>query len=152
MRRFQFRLERLLWHRHLLEELAEQALATALQAEREVADDLAQARDQAAAEAVRLREVLTRSTLGPELILHARFTASLRARQDRLLQRQQEAMTVSDERRVALLERRRAREVVLKLRERALSRYRQEAAREDQRVLDETASVRHASGTMAQGL
>ena len=151
MRRFQFRLERLLWHRHLLEELAEQALATALQAEREVADDLARARDQAAAEAIRLREVLTRSTPGLEVILHARFAASLRARQDRLVQRQREAMTVSGERRVALLERRRAREVVLKLRERALSRYRQEAAREDQRVLDETACVRHAAGTIAHG-
>ncbi len=144
MRRFQFRLERLLWHRRLQEELAEKGLAAALQAEREVSSALAGVREQAAAQAVRLREMLHQPTAGPEVGLHARFAAALEARRDHLARRQQEAMALSGERRSHLLEQRRAREVVLKLRERALARYRQEAGREDQRVLDETGSVRHS--------
>lgn len=144
MRRFRFRLERLLWHRRCQEELAAQALAGALRQERELARDLAQVRDHAARQATEVRAVLHRMTTGAEMVLHTRFATGLAGRQALLAQRREVAIETIRKRGAALRERRRASEVVAGLRERALARYRKAAEREAQLALDEAAGIRHA--------
>jgi flagellar export protein FliJ len=143
MRRFRFRLERLLWHRQRQEDLAEQALAQALRGEHDLATELARLRDRSAAEGVSLRAMLHRPTLGLEMALHVRFAAALATRRAILTRRREEAVLLIGERRAALRERRRARETVGKLRERALARYRKAVEREAQAALDETAGLGH---------
>jgi flagellar export protein FliJ len=144
MKRFQFRLERLLWHRKCLEELAQQALAGALHTERELAAGLARLRVLAGAEAAMLRTTLTRPTSGAEILLHARFAADLATRRALLSKRLGEAVVAIQQRRGALMECRRAREVLAQLREKALGRYRQGLERESQLALDEIAGIRYA--------
>ena len=79
MRKFRFRLERLLWHRHTLEEQAEQALAEALHREQELAEALAQVRARQEAEAVGVRQALTEPTAGQDMSLHVQYVAALNA-------------------------------------------------------------------------
>ncbi len=143
MRRFRFRLEQVLWHRRCQEEIAEQALARALQQERELARDLARIREEAASEAARLRAILQTPTTGGEMVLHTRYTAGLAGREMVLAGRREVALGIMDERRAALRERRRAHEVVVRLRERAWVRYRRAAEREAQLELDEVAGIRY---------
>jgi flagellar export protein FliJ len=143
MRRFRFRLERLLWHRRCQEELAEQALGKALRQELELASDLARVGEQSAAEAAGLRTILDQSTTGIEMRLHAWYAAGLAAREAFLVERREAAVSAVADHRATLLERRRAHEVVVQLRERMLARYQRAAEREAQLALDETASVRH---------
>lgn len=143
MRRFRFRLERLLWHRQRQEDLAVQALAQALRREHDLATELAQTRDRSAAERVSLRAMLHRPTLGLEMALHARFAAALANRQAILTRHWEETVLLIEDRRAALRELRRARETVVKLRERALTQYRKAVEREAQAALDEAAGLRH---------
>ena len=144
MRRFRFHLERVLRHRELLETLARRGLGEALRVEQALAADLERVRGRAAAEAAALRSALAHPLPGSEVLLHARYAAGLAAREAGLAHRRAEASGVVAERRAALRDRRRAREVVLNLREHALARHRREAEKEAQQQLDETAGTRHA--------
>jgi flagellar export protein FliJ len=131
-----------LWHRRILEEQAEQALAATLLQERELARQLRQTRRQAEEEAALLLERLGHPTAGNELWLHVCFAAALAARQSMLQARSEEATRRVGERRLALRERRRAREVLSRLRQRAVQRYLRTVEQEAQRLLDEAAAVR----------
>jgi flagellar export protein FliJ len=144
VKRFGFSLERVLWHRRLREEAAEQALAGAFQRERAVSQGLTQVRDQAAQETLALERRLGDQMTGVEFLLHAPFAAALREREAALRARCVEAATETRERRDLLLERRREREVVSQLRQRAWERYRQGAEREAQLAIDEVAGGRHS--------
>ncbi len=143
MRRFRFRLEQLLWHRRSQEEIAEQALARALRQEDELAADLARVRGEAASEAARLRALLQSPTTGAEMVLHSRYEARLADRDALLARRREVVLGIIGDRRAALRERRRAHEVVARLRERAWVRHRRAAEREAQLELDEAAGIRH---------
>jgi flagellar export protein FliJ len=143
MRRFRFRLERLLWHRHTLEGQAEQALAEALRRERDLAEALAQVLARQEAEAVGVRQALAEPTPGQDMRLHVQYVAALDARRRLLADHLRLAQVTSAERRTTLLGRRRDREVVAQLRTRALLRYQLSAEREAQRELDEIAGIRH---------
>ena len=143
MRRFRFRLERLLWHRHTLEGQAEQALAEALRRERELAEALAQVQARREAEAIDVRQALAESTPGQDMRLHVQYVAALNARRRLLAEHLRLAQATSAERRATLLGRRRDREVVTQLRTRVLQRYQLSAEREAQRELDEIAGIRH---------
>ena len=143
MRQFRFRLERLLWHRHILEEQAEQALAVALHWEQELADALAEVRARQETEAVGVRQSLTEPTAGQDMSLHVQYLAALNARQRFLAEHLRLAQVTSAERRATLLDRRRDREVVTQLRTRALRRYRLDTEREAQREFDEIGGIRH---------
>jgi len=143
MRRFHFPLERLLWHRRCQEDQAELAVAAALREESQLATDLAHITDLARREAATLRMVLIQHTSGADLALCTGFLARLATQERRLLERRKAAMGVLRERRAVLQERRRACEVLEKLRERALARYRKAVEREEQSALDEAGSVRH---------
>jgi flagellar export protein FliJ len=144
MHRFRFRLERVLWHRRLAERIAQQALGEALRVERVLAADLERLRGRCAEGAAALRAALDRPTPGSEVMLHARYAAGLASRGAALAERRAEVFVVVEERRAAVRERRRGREVLVSLRDRALARYRRAAECEAQRVLDETAGTRHA--------
>jgi len=143
MRRFRFPLERVLWHRHRLEDLAHQALGRAQREEQEVLGELAEVQARSADAAATLRATLARPTAGDEVLLHARFVAGLAGRQAGLVGRRIEVAAQVEERRLALQERWRSREAVASLRARALARHRKAEERELQLALDETAGVRH---------
>ena len=143
MRRFRFRLERLLWHRHTLEGQAEQALAEALRRERDLAEALAQVQAREEAEAIDVRQALAEPTRGQDMCLHVQYVAALDARRRLLAEHLRLAQVTSAERRTTLLGRRRDREVVAQLRTRALRRYQLSAEREAQHELDEIAGIRH---------
>jgi flagellar export protein FliJ len=143
MRRFQFPLERLLWHRQTLEERAEQALAEALRREQGLAEELSRVRGLQEAEAADVRRALATPMPGRDMHLHLQFAGALAARWRLLAAHLQTAQALSAERRAALLDRRRNREVVAQLRTRALRRYRQAAEREAQKTLDEIAGIRY---------
>jgi flagellar export protein FliJ len=143
MRRFSFRLERLLWHRHTLEGQAEQALAEALRRERALAEALAQVQARQEAGAAGVRQALAAPTPGQDLCLHVQYVTALDARRRLLAEHLRLAQATSAERRTTLLGRRRDREVVTQLRTRALRRYQLSAEREAQREMDEIAGVRH---------
>jgi flagellar export protein FliJ len=144
MRRFSFPLERVLWHRRCQEERGQHALALAIHAERELEGAEGRLRGQAAEAAKGLQAMLAQSTTGTEVWIHLGFAAGL-ARQQRLLaDRRRQATAEVAERRVALRELRRAREVVEQLRASALARHRQEGEREAQRLLDEAAGARYS--------
>ena len=139
MRRFRFALEKLLRHREGQEEAAAQALAAAERARTEAAQALARLQDRMAAEATALRIALGHSTRGADFAVHTAFAEGLAARAAVLAARRLAAERGVQERRTVLVERRRAREVVERLRERGLARWREDAAREEQRGLDEAA-------------
>jgi len=143
MRRFRFPLEWLLWHRHTLEEQAEQALGEALRREGELAEALARVQARQEAEAGDVRRTLAQPTRGQDICLHVQYVAALDARRRLLADHLRLARLVSAERRTALLHRRRDREVVSQLRTGALHRYRLAVQREAQRELDEIAGIRH---------
>jgi flagellar export protein FliJ len=143
MRRFRFRLERLLWHRHTLEGQAEQALAEALRRERELAEALAQIQARQQVEAIDVRRALAEPRAGQDMRLHVQYVAALDARRRFLAEHLRLAQAASAERRTTLLDRRRDREVVAQLRTRVLRRYQLSAEREAQRELDEIAGIRH---------
>ena len=143
MRRFRFRLERLLWHRHTLEGQAEQALAEALRREQELVEALAQNQARQEAEALDVRQTLAEPTAGQEMCLHVQYVAALDARRRLLAEQLRLAQVTSAERRTTLLGRRRDREVVAQLRTRALRRHQLSAEREAQREMDEIAAIRH---------
>lgn len=143
MKRFRFPLERLLWHRRLQEDLAEQALAGASMEERAMTEGLAQVRGQEIRESTSLRAALANCLSGADVVLHAGFAAALQARAATLRARRTAAAARRRECSDALRERRRAREAVAQLRERAWGRYREAAAREAQLALDELAGERH---------
>jgi flagellar export protein FliJ len=144
MRRFRFPLARLLWQRERQEDVAEQALAAAQRADRDLAREIGRLRGLATVEAEALRARLEQPTPGTEFGVHASFARGLAVRATEAMARRTEAARTVLARRQELLERRRAREVVSQLRERALARYRVEVAREEQRGLDETAVGRYA--------
>ncbi len=143
MRRFQFRFDKLLWHRGVQEELAEQQLARTLHDERQVLAAIAQTRASAANGAAALRTELGSPIDGELLALHRRYASALRVREAQLRDRRRVLAERLEEDRRALRERRRAREVVTQLKRRAQERYRLEAEREAQKAIDEVASVRH---------
>ncbi len=143
MRRFQFPLERLLWHRRRQEDQAGLAVASAVREERRLATDLARVDELASREAAALRAVLAQPATGTDLLLRARFLARLEGQEALLTERREAAIGVLRERRNVLQERRVAREVVEKLRERALAQYRKAMEREERLALDEAASVRY---------
>ena len=144
MRQFQFPLERVLWHRGCQEELAQQALARALQGEQALLEELAQVHARAVEAAAELHATLARPTAGDEMLLHTRFAASLAGREAGLAGRRAEIALLVQERRMELQARWRSREAVARLRARALARYRQAADREMQLAMDETTGVRYA--------
>jgi flagellar export protein FliJ len=146
MKRFRFPMERLLWQRRLQEEVAEQALAGAIQEERAVRTELIRLRERARQEAATLGSGLADRMQGTEFLLHVRFSAVLRGREAALQIHQAQAETRTREHREVLRERRRAREAVAQLREKAWERYRYAAAREEQLTLDEVAGRSHIRG------
>jgi len=147
MKRFRFPLATLLWHREIQEDVAEQALAGALQRERETDQALRRVQTQAVQEAGRLGEALRRPLSGAALDLSARFQSALRLRAGMLQRRLNETAERVRLERDAVRDRRRAREVVSQLRARTWSRYREAAERELQLGLDEIASGRHLHRT-----
>jgi flagellar FliJ protein len=144
MKRFAFRLERVLRQRALQEELAEQALGGALRAERRAVEACDAVRVEIARASEEMASRLAGSVCGSDLLLHARYAAGLRGRESARRRDRAEAQARSRERRDALLERRRAREVVSQLRGRAWERYREAEAHETQAVLDDVAGQQHA--------
>jgi flagellar FliJ protein len=142
MKRFRFSLERVLRQRRLKEGLAEQVLAEALTRERAAAAELARVRDQVRREAILLGNALADSLQGDDIALHTRFSAALRVREAALRVRRAEAAVQRQECRELLRERRRDREAVAQLRQRAWERHCQAAGREAQSILDEVASRR----------
>lgn len=147
MKRFRFPLATLLWHREIQEDVAEQALAGALQRERETDQALRRVQTQAVQEAGRLGEALRRPLSGAVLDLSARFQSALRLRAGMLQRRLNETAERVRLERDAVRDRRRAREVVSQLRARTWSRYREAVERELQLGLDEIASGRHLHRT-----
>ncbi len=143
MRRFQFRVEKLLWHRSLQEELAEQALSRSLHEAREVEEAVARVKTQAAAVADRLRSLLAGVATGGDLALHWNHQSGLHSRELALEARRAAAALRVDEDRATLRDRRRRREVVAQLKTEAAARYRAEAEREAQKILDDVAGGRH---------
>ncbi|HTX52938.1 MAG TPA: flagellar export protein FliJ [Candidatus Baltobacteraceae bacterium] len=147
MRRFQFRFDKLLWHRTVQEELAEQQLARSLGEERQVLAAIADVQASAAVGADALRRELAAPVNGDLFALYRGYASALRAREAALRDRRSAlAARVTEERR-ALRERRREREVVTQLKQQAQARYRREAEREAQKILDEIASGRHHTRT-----
>ena len=147
MKRFRFPLATLLWHREIQEDVAEQALAGALQRERETDQALRQVKTQAVQEAGRPGQALRGPLSGADLDLSARFQSALRLRAGMLQRRLDETAERVRVERDAVRDRRRAREVVSQLRARTWSRYREAAERESQLGLDEIASGRHLHRT-----
>jgi flagellar export protein FliJ len=143
MKRFRFALDRVLWQRELQEDLAEQALARTLTEERVAGEELSRVAEQAAREAIGLRQALSRSLSGADVALHVRFASALRGRQATLQVRREAARAQLRESRERLRERRRAREAVEQLKRAAWDRYRRAAEREVQVALDEVAGGRH---------
>lgn len=147
MKRFRFPLATLLWHREIQEDVAEQALAGALQRERETDQALRRVHTQAVQEAGRLGQALRGPLSGADLDLSARFQSALRLRAAMLQRQLDETAERVRLERDAVRDRRRAREVVSQLRARTWSRYREAAERESQLGLDEIASGRHLHRT-----
>jgi flagellar export protein FliJ len=145
MQRFRFPLERLLWHRHLLEELAQQALAVTLETERRLASDLDRLRALARSGIGELHAALLHPTAGADLLLRIRFLAALEHQRGVLTARRRDTLCTLSQQRAALIERRRDREVIEQLRQRALTRHRRACEREERLALDEAASLRHAA-------
>jgi len=145
MRRFRFPLDRLLWHRHLQEELAQQALAVMLEEKRQVAGELERLRALAFSGTGELHSALAQTTSGADLLLRIGFLARLERRRAILSTRQRETMRALGQRRTALIERRRAREVVEQLRHRALTEHRRASEREERLAFDEAAGLRHVA-------
>jgi flagellar export protein FliJ len=143
MRRFEFRFEKLLWHRSLQEELAEQTLSRSLNEERQVAEAIVQVRTQAAMGAARLRDELSGPIGGERLALLWSYQAGLGAREIALRARRSLVAARVAEDRTTLRERRRRREVVTQLKRKAEDRYRLEAEREAQKILDDVAGGRY---------
>ncbi len=143
MRRFQFQFEKLLWHRTLQEELAEQSLSRSLNQMRQISEAIAQVQGQAAAGADRLRAELCGPMNGERLALHWQYQAGLRARAAALRERRAAAAARVEDDRATLYERRLRREVVTQLKRKAEDRYRVELERDAQKFLDDVAGGRH---------
>lgn len=146
MRKFQFRLESLRRLRAAREEERKRAFAEAAKVYREELEKLQElkmkerrARDELA---VRLASGSTRE----EILVLRDFlegtAVSIKCQQERV----KEARVRMEEERRLLVEASRERKVVDKLHERALERYRYEAAREEQGFLDEVAGVQFVIG------
>jgi flagellar export protein FliJ len=143
VKRFRFALDRVLRQRELQEDLAEQALARTLTEERVAGEELSRVAEQAAREAIGLRQALSHSLSGADVALHVRFAAALRGRHAKLHARREIARAQLRESRERLQERRRAREAVDQLKRAAWDRYCRAAEREAQVALDEVAGGRH---------
>lgn len=143
MKPFRFALDRVLRQRELQEDVAEQALARTLTEERVAGEELSRVAEQAAREAIGLRQALSCSLSGADVALHVRFASALRGRQAKLQVRREAARAELRESRERLRERRRAREAVEQLKRAAWDRYRRAAEREAQVGLDEVAGGRH---------
>jgi flagellar export protein FliJ len=143
MQRFRFRFEKLLWHRGLQQELAEQSLSRSLHEEQQVLHAIAGVRTQAAAEAGQLRTLLNGAMKGGDLTLHLLYQASLRSRETALQGHRAVVATRVKQNRDAVRERRRAHEAVAQLKRQAEIRYRYEADREAQKHMDDVAGGRH---------
>ncbi|MFB3816383.1 MAG: flagellar export protein FliJ [Candidatus Methylomirabilales bacterium] len=144
MKRFRFPLEKLLQHRRLQEERAEQALAQALRDERAAVAAHAGVRRAAADAAAAFRVRLRTPVDGAELAAHVRYAAGLAGRAGALARRAAAASEDARARRAGLLERRRSREVVARLRDQAAARFRSAQERLEQGELDEIAAGRFA--------
>lgn len=144
MKKFKFRLQKLLEVRRLGEDLRRQELAKARQALDREKSILARL-EEACAEVMQELRAGFEGALDVERIavyyrylsLLARHTESQRATVD-LLAREEAT------KRAAMIAARRKRMMVEKLKERAYARYREEVARMDQAFLDEVATIRYA--------
>jgi len=143
MKRFRFSLERVLRHRGVQEDLAEQALAQALAQERMVEAELARVSQQMTEEAVALRNDLADCLGGADVALHVRFATALHGRAMDLRVRRAAAAARLQECRQILRERRRAREAVAQLKHAAWRQHCEAALREVQIAIDEVAGGRH---------
>lgn len=146
MRRFQFRLESLRRLRAAREEERKRAFAEASKAYRKELEKLEEllARERSAREemASRMASGCRREELmGMREFLEC-LSLSIRSQRERV----REARERLEEERRLLVEASRERKVVDKLHERALERYRYEAARQEQGFLDEVAGTRFLTG------
>lgn len=150
MQRFRFRLERLRWYRQLQAELAQQALAVAVQEEAGVTEALGAAERRATAGARELRERLFGAATGADLALHSAYEMGLRQRRGQLEAARRVALARVAERRAGYATRQRDAEVVELLRRDALERHRRDAEREEQALLDDVGSVRAARRILSE--
>ena len=151
MRRFQFRLETVLRHRALIEELREQSYFTAqghvLAAEAKLKTLQEQHRETVANRPSGIQgEPFDASSIqGRE-----RYLETLQAAIDRQKRRREAALIVAEEMRVALVAARQAREAVSRLREKDLQAHQALALQIEQSALDELATLRHGMGSQRQ--
>jgi flagellar protein FliJ len=144
MKRFIFRLETLLSHRKTLEELREQEFA------------LAQGRHEQAKRELQALEAQYRQTIAerplteegarfdaPALLSREKYVEALKERIVRQAERVEVARLIVEEKRLAMVAARQARESVTRLRSKDLAEYEAEAHRKTQEGLDEIASLQY---------
>lgn len=134
-----FRLEKVLGHRRALETLAQQAMAQALQQEKEVRRMLAQAQERMAASATEF-ESLKRVGVAPdELLLYQGQHDRLAEQLIYLQKRCEEAARESENRRDALVAASMAKQLLEKLKEKQAAELSAELLHQENGVLDEIA-------------
>ena len=148
MRRFHFRLQSVLQHRAILEERAEHAFADA-NARLQAAQDRLYALQQEFQKTLATRPDLARGTLFDAGALANRelFLRALRLSMEAQEREIEGAKIVAEEKRLALVVAKQAREAVTRLRETAVSEYEGESLRWQQDQLDEISSVRYWRAT-----
>lgn len=146
MKRFQFRLESLRRLRAAREEERKRAFAEAAKVYRKELERLGELEAREARAREELSARMASGCTREELLVLRDFlegiSISIRSQRSRV----EEARQRMEEERRLLVEASRERKVVDKLHERALERYRYEAAREEQGILDEVAGIRFVTG------
>jgi flagellar export protein FliJ len=144
MKRFTFRLETVLRHRELLENLREQAFLTAQGEVLAIEAIIAQLRDEFRRTASERPGTSPGEMLNPGALLNReRYLEALQATIHQEQWRLEAAKVKAEERRRELVEARQAHEAVKKLREKDLAAYTTAMLHTEQELLDEQATIRH---------